>query len=96
MAVELTERPGDIIVDLLRVPFSRRSFAEKNDIITKGRPTPKMDELTKRNKGFVRRFAEGNYRRHEWLTASSESNKLFCWSCLLFNTSPGTWNSSGK
>lgn len=68
MAAELTEIPGDTIVDLLRVPFSRRSFAEKNDIITKGRPTPKMDELTKQIKGFVRRFAEGNYQRYEWLT----------------------------
>ena len=72
MAADLTERPGDIIVDLLRVPFSRRSFAEKNDIITKGRPTPKMDELTKRNKGFVRRFAEGNYQRYEWISSTSD------------------------
>ncbi len=81
----------DPVFDLLRVPFLRRLFVEKKKIISKGRPTPKLDGLTKAGKGFVRHFAEGN----DWLTASTERNKLFCWPCLLFNTSEGTWNSTG-
>ncbi len=28
---------------------------------------------------------------YEWLTVSTE-HKLFCWPCLLFNMSKGTWN----
>ncbi len=85
----------DPVFDLLRVPFLRRSFVEKKKIISKGRPTPKLDGLTKAGKGFVRHFAEGNYDRYDWLTASTKRNKLFCWPCLLFNTSEGTWNSTG-
>ncbi|KAL7380716.1 hypothetical protein ABVT39_022730 [Epinephelus coioides] len=95
MAVDLTARSIDMVADLLRMPFSKHPFAEKNKIISRGRPTPKMDALTKCNKGFVRHFTAGNYQRYEWLTASSEHNKLFCWSRLLFSTSPGTWNTSG-
>ncbi len=81
----------DPVFDLLRVPFLRRLFVEKKKIISKGRPTPKLDGLTKAGKGFVRHFAEDN----DWLMASTERNKLFCWPCLLFNTSEGTWNSTG-
>ena len=86
---------SDTTADLLRVPFSRRPFTEKLEIVTKGRPTPKMEGLTKTNKGFVRHFKEGNYDRYDWLTASTELNKLFCWPCLLFCTGSGTWNSNG-
>ncbi|TDH05594.1 hypothetical protein EPR50_G00124020 [Perca flavescens] len=87
--------PNDPVSDLLRVPFSRRSFGEKKAIILRGRPTPKLDRLSKAGKGFVRHFTEGNYDRYDWLTASTERNKQFCWPCLLFNTSEGTWNTIG-
>lgn len=43
----------------------------------------------------MRHFSEGNYDCYDWLTASTEWNKLFCWPCLVFNTSEGTWNSAG-
>lgn len=43
----------------------------------------------------MRHFNEGNYDHYDWLTASTERNKLFCWPYLLFNTSEGTWNSMG-
>ncbi len=36
-------------------------------------------------------FKDCNYECCEWLTASTE-HKLFCWPCLLFNLSKGTWN----
>lgn len=85
----------DPVFNLLRVPFSRCLFGEKKEIILKGRFIPKLDGLTKAGKGFVRHFTEGNYNRYVWLTTSTERNKLFCWLCLLFNTSEGTWNSTG-
>ena len=87
--------PSDPVSDLLRLPFSRRSFGEKTDLISRGSPTPKLDGLTQAGKGFVRHFTECNYSRYDWLTASTVQNNLFYSLCLLFNISEGTWNSAG-
>ena len=94
MATALTA-PSNPVSDLLSLPFARRSFGEKTDLISRGRPTLKPDGLTQGGKGFVRHFTECNYSRYYWLTASTVQNKLFCWPCLLFNISEGTWNSAG-
>ncbi|CAL8268526.1 unnamed protein product [Boreogadus saida] len=37
-----------------------------------------------------------NYSRYDRLTASTIENTLFCWPCLLFNISQGTWNSGRR
>jgi hypothetical protein len=87
--------PSDPVSDLLRLPFSRRSFGEKTDLISRGRPTPKLDGLTQAGKGFVRHFTECNYSRYDWLTASTVQNNLFYSPSLLFSISEGTWNSAG-
>ena len=95
MAATVDAEP-DLVASLLKTPFSRRPFGDKVEIIKEGRPMPKLDSLTKASsKGFVRHFKNCNYKRYEWLTASTELNKLFCWPCLLFNTSKRTWNDSG-
>ena len=87
--------PSDPVSDLLHLPFSRRSFGEKTDLISRGSPTPKLDGLTQAGKGFVRHFTECNYSRYDWLAASTVQNNLFYSLCLLFNISEGTWNSAG-
>lgn len=61
----------DLVAGLLKTPFSGRSFTDKKEI-TKGRPIPTLDLLTKASKGFVRHFKDCNYERYEWLTASTE------------------------
>lgn len=38
---------NDILVSLLNVPFSRRSDIERNEILKRGRPTPKVSILKK-------------------------------------------------
>ena len=68
--------PSDPVSDLLRLPFSRGSFGKKTDLISRGRPTPKLDGLTQAGKGFVRHFTECNYSRYDWLTASTVFSSL--------------------
>ena len=87
--------PNNPFSDLLRLPFSRRSFGEKTDLISRGRPTLKPDGLTQAGKGFVQHFTDCNYSCYDWLTASTVQNNLFYSPCLLFNISEGTWNSAG-
>ncbi|XP_034401525.1 zinc finger MYM-type protein 1-like [Cyclopterus lumpus] len=74
----------DLVEDLLTRPFSRRTFQEKREILTKGRPTPHLAALTKQVKSCVRHFQSTNYERYSWMTASQKSCKLYCWECLLF------------
>ncbi len=60
----------DLVADLLKMPFSRRSFAKQENNWEK-RPTPKLISLTKACKVFMRHFKDCNYEcYHEWLTAS--------------------------
>ncbi len=66
-------------------------FCRQKRITEKGRPTPKLNSLTKASKVFMCHFKDCNYECYEWLTANTE-HKLFCWPCSLFNTSKGTWN----
>lgn len=93
MAAAVTDT--DLVADLLKTPFSKRSFQDKKEIIEKGRPMPNLDLLTMASNGLVHHFKDCYYEHYEWLTASAEHSKLFCWPCLLFNTSKRTWNDSG-
>ena len=86
----------DVVADLLSVPFSRRQFNEKMDIVKKGRPTPERLEITKVTKaGYERHFQASNWERYPWLTGSVRHKKLYCWACLLFGTDKGAWNWKG-
>ncbi len=72
-----------------RNTFFMALFCRQKRIPEKGRP--KLNSLTKASKSFVRHYKYCNYECYERLTASTE-HKLFCWPCLLFNPSKGTWN----
>ncbi|XP_068426943.1 zinc finger MYM-type protein 1-like isoform X2 [Clinocottus analis] len=86
----------DLVSDLLKKPFSRRTFQEKWEIVTKGRPTPQLAALTQKEKTCMRHFQLANYERYSWLTASEKSCKLYCWECLLFATDRlGVWSHGG-
>ena len=87
---------NDVVVDLLSVPFSRRPFNEKMDIVKKGRPTPEQLEISQASKaGYERHFQASNWERYPWLTGSVVRKKLYCWECLLFGTDKGAWNWRG-
>ena len=53
----------DLVADIITTPFSRRTFAEKMDIVRRGRPTHALASLSQPGKGFVRRFQFSNYER---------------------------------
>lgn len=82
---------SDVVASLLASPFSRRSFSEKMDIIKKGRPTPQL-RLNETSKTVERHFKTENYERYTWMTGCQKTNRLFCWSCVLFSTDrSSTW-----
>lgn len=86
----------DLVVDILVTPFSRRTFAEKLELVRQGRPTPMLASLSQQGKGFVRHFQASNYERYPWLTASEKRCKLYCWECLLLAADRrGVWSYTG-
>ena len=85
----------DIVSNLIQKLFSSCSFAEKQRIIDAGRPKPHLTISQYCKGGIMRYFAEENYDRIEWLTGSTNSNRLYCWPCLLFGTEKGVWNNKG-
>lgn len=88
-----------IISDLLLKPFSRRSIAEKSEIVKKDRPCPEIPNLTSEHKDkngkYVRHFKVSQYANIPWLAGSKKLSKLFCWPCLLFSTDSGVWSKNG-
>lgn len=76
---------NDISISLLNVPFSRRSDTERNEILKRGRPTPKLS-ISKKYKKRSRSFQSSWYGQHKWLCGNGEKSKLFYWSCLLLGT----------
>lgn len=84
----------DIIVSLLQTPFYDRRENEKNEIVLKGRPTPKL-KIIQHIHTNTRSFKTTWYETCRWLCASSCKEKLFCWPCLLFKRSSNTWNNDG-
>lgn len=85
---------NDILVSLLNVPFSRRSDIERNEILKRGRPTPKLSIL-KKYKDRSRSFQSSWYDQHKWLCGNGEKSKLFCWPCLLLSTKKTVWSAEG-
>ena len=82
------------IQSLRSVPFSRRTFEEKKNIISSGRPTPEV-VITKTTKNFVRHFQASTYDKHKWLAGYPQVCKLFCWPSLLFSTEHTVWTTTG-
>jgi hypothetical protein len=82
----------NIITKLLNKPFRNVISSERLDILRQERPTPSfsdgeyyMKELNLKSKRIL--------ITTQWLTAYSNTNKLYCWSCLLFNSNINNWNS---
>lgn len=78
---EMAEDQSDVVASLLS--FSRRAFTEKLQIIKNGRPTPKLELKEEVNK-VERYFKTENYQRYPWMSGLKKTNRLYCWSCLLF------------
>ena len=60
------EESGCVVEQLLTTLFSRKSFQEKNEILTKGRPTPAMPDLRKAasSNAYTRHFQVSGYEKN--------------------------------
>lgn len=66
-------------------PFASRSVSEKLTLMERGRPVPDL-QITQKNRSqnFIRKFHNSMYDQLDWLCGFSETDKLYCWPCLLF------------
>lgn len=82
----------DIVAELVERSFSSRNISEQKQIARMSRPIPKLTLKTN-----DRSFQESWYSNKDWLCGSVRKNRLFCWPCLLFHSSPrkSPWASTG-
>lgn len=76
-----------IIDNLLVQSFSSRSFSNKMNILSNGRPMPRLNlrtEVKDGKRNYFRSFKFEWYQEISWLCGCSHLLKLFCWPCLLF------------
>lgn len=87
------------IEQLFKKPFSSLSFAEKRDLVSKGRPTPCLPNLVQERKTGGKtvklKFHTSKYSDIPWLCGCKKLSKLFCWPCLLFSIHKNVWNKDG-
>ena len=80
-----------IVLEIQKKSFGARNIAEKQEIIRKGRPTPVLN-----NKVKTQAFQKKWYEQIDWLCGSSITEKLNCWSCLLFKPKANqSWTGTG-
>ncbi|XP_076061432.1 zinc finger MYM-type protein 1-like [Oratosquilla oratoria] len=81
----------DKVLDIKNRPFGARNISEKREIIRAGRPTPSL-----KTKVGTRTFQIKWYEQIDWLCASSITEKLYCWPCLLFQPKANqSWTDGG-
>ncbi|CAH1998384.1 unnamed protein product [Acanthoscelides obtectus] len=87
-------------VEYLKHNFSSLSLEQKIEIKNAGRPTPEIN-LTQTTKGksrdFIRKFKMEIYEKNNWICGCSTTNRLFCFSCLLFGhgVAEPAWTKNG-
>ena len=72
---------------LKSVTYSQLTRDEKLSIKQMGRPMPNLvitQECKSKGKIFKRQFNSSVYN-HDWICGCEETNKLFCFPCLLFS-----------
>jgi hypothetical protein len=87
-----------VIEHLIKVPFNRRSYNEKLELVKMKRPTPEVKlflEVKEKHREYVRHFTSSSYDKWKWLCGSSKLSKLFCWPCLLFSREANVWSNEG-
>ena len=66
-------------------PFSRLTQQEKIEIKRLGPDRPEL--LRSQSSASSRKFSTSWYTRYEWLTGCSQTQKVYCFPCLLFGES---------
>lgn len=94
------------VQELLKRPFEdmkNKITKERIKILKLGRPTPPLPELKKLKPGSAnkseipkyRTFNVQSYKKTGWLAGCTQSQKLYCWPCLLFSKKQSAWNKGG-
>ena len=88
-----------ISVETLRgINFSSLPLERKLEIKNLGRPIPEIN-ITKSTKNkereIKRMFNLGIYNKNEWICGCENTNKLFCFPCLLFKSEETAWIKTG-
>uniref|UniRef100_A0A182T144 BTB domain-containing protein n=1 Tax=Anopheles maculatus TaxID=74869 RepID=A0A182T144_9DIPT len=79
-----------IVCTLTKIPFASLSKESQQKIVRNGRPTTQMPNLTSRCLNSL------NLHATDWMTGCDRERKLYCWPCLLFNTSEyDVWGKRG-
>ncbi|XP_053664946.1 zinc finger and BTB domain-containing protein 24 [Anopheles marshallii] len=79
-----------IVCTMTKIPFASLSKESQQKIVRNGRPMTKMPNLTSRCMNSL------NLHATDWMTGCDQEHKLYCWPCLLFNTSEyDVWGKRG-
>ena len=85
------------VAQLKALNFSRLTLEEKLATKTAGRPTPEIDLCTKgqsHGREYIRRFKSSTYNDYDWLCGCEETNRLYCFPCILYGGSK-EWTDTG-
>ncbi|XP_065091088.1 zinc finger and BTB domain-containing protein 17 isoform X3 [Ochlerotatus camptorhynchus] len=69
-----------IVCTLTKIPFATLGKDTQQKIVKSGRPTNQMPNLHAK-------YHNPNLPTHNWMTGCDKNQRLYCWPCLLFNTS---------
>ncbi|KAE9529173.1 hypothetical protein AGLY_011969 [Aphis glycines] len=88
------------VQQILQCNFSTISLEKKMEMKNKGRPTPNLNikQITKcKTRDYVRQFKNDIYKTHDWICGCSETNRLYCFPCLLFGqkSNDAAWVKNG-
>ena len=67
-------------------PFSRLSQQEKLELKRLGPSRPELIR-SESSSSTSRKFSQSCYTKYEWLTGCSQTQKVYCFPCLLFGES---------
>lgn len=70
-----------IVCTLTKIPFATLGKDTQQKIVKSGRPTSQMPNL------YAKCHHSINLTAHNWMTGCDKNQRLYCWPCLLFNTS---------
>ena len=76
-------------------PFSRLSQQEKLELKRLGRDRPELIR-SESSSSTSRKFSQSWYTKYEWLTGCSQTQKVYCFPCLLFGESQREKALTGK
>jgi len=66
----------ELLNSCLKKPFGSNSFSDEQNIINKGRPTPKLQNLKSKSRKAFRYFNPSFYDSNKWLSGCEKTQKL--------------------